>query len=232
MTGIVITHEIRLSADTLLVLHELADRVIAAMREYQGAGSKGGHVPEPGHRDIGEAAMSPQADVAGMAVAAAVPPAVTGLDAEVSAPAAEPAVGSVAGIEVWHTAARKSVLSRLFVTNLAPGDIIKALDDIEGPPLPKWETIYGYAYTVLKLRRPKAAVETRPSPSTPNKLTAALKLPDQPIDTSEPIRADFATIRAKAGTWGQRFDSWDDLPALNAHAQRIGHRPFMREHAR
>lgn len=146
-----------------------------------------------------------------------------------------PAASSPATPVHWATEERKDVLRQMFPTAAPPGEILRALGAADGPMLPRWETIYTYAYS-MKLRRPSAtaskpkqapAVEIR---AASDRFARAFTAPTQPIDTTTPIVTDLTTIRAKAATWGITHQSDDELiAAVNDKARRVGHRPFVVE---
>ena len=99
------------------------------------------------------------------------------------------------------------------------------------PPAPASPVAAKAAPQVAAPKVVRAPKQARPNLG-PSRLSAALALPREPIDTTTPIVTDMGTIRAKAAMWGLPFDDPTDLDRVNIKAHALGHRPFQIESPR
>lgn len=114
------------------------------------------------------------------------------------------------------------------------------------PPEPVPETPMAAAVAKALDPAPKSVVvpivedvplprQPAPAPAPLNRLAALMtvskaidKRANAPVDPV-PVLMDFEQVRKWASERGVTFDSWDDLPRVNARAEAIGHRRIARQ---
>jgi hypothetical protein len=160
-------------------------------------------------------------------ISKAPPPAV--VSAPKAAPAAVPSAPTKPG--AWATDERKTALRLMYPADTHNDKILAELVRLGGPPLPPWPTIQTYAIQTLHLKR-KDPNQLRRLAAGPSAFARAMEQPRAAPDTTTPIVTDAETIRARVAAWGKQFSGPADLAGINAHAKRIGHRPFELEESR
>jgi hypothetical protein len=123
----------------------------------------------------------------------------------------------------WATLERIEVLMRDFPQrNVKPYEIVTALSNLRGSPVPNWAAVEAYAINTLKLVRPVGQ-------GRPSKLSQAMEMPKGPIDTSTPIVASLMQIAEWASPRGITVRTASDVQTVNERCRAIGHRPFALE---
>lgn len=129
----------------------------------------------------------------------------------------------------WLTSERRAELVRLIELGQPPSVYCQPLRAMPGPVMPDNRKVQSRAIALgIRWTPPPKPAAARPNLG-PNRLAAALAMPKVPADTTTPIVTDLQSIRARAATWGIEVVDARDLPAVNAKAKAIGHRPFAIE---
>jgi hypothetical protein len=129
----------------------------------------------------------------------------------------------------WLTPERRAELERRIKAGEYPSLYHPAIAAMPGPECPNRGKMQARAIALgIRWEPPAKAPTPRPNLG-PNRLAAALRMPEQQIDTTTPIVTDFETIRARAAVWGIQMETRADLATVNAKARAIGHRPFQFE---
>lgn len=156
----------------------------------------------------------------------------------------------------WHSAERDALIVRMRSDGKSWREIFWAVCELPGPPPVSVDALKNYGRTRLHAVRPPEsfsafdlarldamaigrtkrgsaqqtpAVVPAPQPQVPaammERISAFRALPG----AGERREADFEQVRQWAGERGLRFETWDDLPRINAKADQLGIAGFKRK---